>query len=216
MAVEVKICGLSTVETLEAALAAGAEFVGLNFYPPSPRCVSLERAAELATLARRRAKIVAVFVDADDDLLSAISRAVTPDYYQAHGKETPERISAIARMTGKPVIKAITVGESADVARVRDYAGKASMILFDAKAPKSLLSALPGGNGIAFDWSLLNGFEQPGKFLLSGGLHPGNVAEAVSTTGAPIVDVSSGVESAPGVKDAGLIRKFIEAAKSAR
>jgi len=214
--VDVKICGLSTPETMDGAIAAGASLVGLVFYPKSPRHVSLEKAAALAARARGKARIVALIVDADDAAIAAIATTVNPDLFQAHGAETPERIAAIRALTGKPVIKAIKVKDEVDVAGAAGYAGKASLILFDAKAPESLKHALPGGNGMAFDWSLLGkGGSQEG-FILSGGLTPQNVAEAIRVTGAPIVDVSSGVESAPGVKDLSLIRKFIEAAKSAR
>ena len=211
----VKICGLSTAETLTAALDAGADLIGLVFYAKSPRNVSLERAGALASIARGRAKIVALTVDADDDLIADIAAMVMPDFYQAHGKESPSRVMSLRAETGKPVIKAIKVKDGADVASASAYGEAASMLLYDAKAPETLAGALPGGNGIAFDWSLLG--QQTGNgFILSGGLNPGNVAEAIRITGAPIVDVSSGVESAPGIKDIALIRKFIEAAKSAR
>jgi phosphoribosylanthranilate isomerase len=215
MPVEVKICGLSTPETLDAALEAGADLVGFVFYPKSPRNVTLEQAATLAARARGRAKIVTLVVDADDALLAAIAAQVRPDLIQAHGSETPERIAEIARLTGKPVIKAIRVKDDADIAAAADYSTVASLILYDAKAPETLGNALPGGNGHAFDWGLLEGERRP-AFVLAGGLTPDNVAEAIRVTGAPVVDVSSGVESAPGVKDIGLIRKFIEAAKAAR
>lgn len=215
MAVEVKICGLSTPETMAAALDAGADLVGLVFFPKSPRNVSLERAAMLAAQARGRARVVALTVDADDALLISIATAVMPDLVQAHGAETPERVAEIAAITGRPVIKAIKVKEAGDVAAAAAFSEAASLILYDAKAPEALAgTALPGGNGHAFDWSLLEGGQRP-AFLLAGGLTPDNVAEAIRLTGAPMVDVSSGVESAPGVKDAGLIRKFIEAAKGA-
>jgi phosphoribosylanthranilate isomerase len=214
MPVDVKICGLSTPETVAAALDAGADLIGFVFYRKSPRNVSLERAAELAKPARGRAKIVALIVDADDAEIEAIERTLSPDIYQAHGGEAPERIEAIAALTRKPVMKAIKVKDAGDVASSLPYAGSAALILYDAKAPETLVGALPGGNGLAFDWSLLGG--KSAGFVLSGGLNPGNVAEAIRVTGAPIVDVSSGVETAPGVKDAGLIRKFIEAAKGAR
>lgn len=215
MSVEVKICGLSTPATLVAALDAGADYVGFVFYPKSPRDVSLGEAKLLASLARGRAKIVTLVVDADDELLSAIVDWVQPDLIQAHGAETPERIAEIARLTGKPVIKAIRVKDDADIAAAAAFSGVASLILYDAKAPETLGNALPGGNGHAFDWGLLEGGKRP-AFMLAGGLTPENVAEAIRVTGAPVVDVSSGVESAPGVKDIALIRKFIEAAKSAR
>lgn len=215
MAVEVKICGLSTPETLDAAIAAGADFVGFVFFPKSPRNVTLEQAAALAARARGRAKIVTLVVDADDALLTAIAEQVRPDLVQAHGAETPERVAEIARLTGKPVIKAIRVKDDADIAAAADFSTVASLILYDAKAPETLGNALPGGNGHAFDWGLLEGGRRP-AFMLAGGLTPANVAEAIRVTGAPVVDVSSGVESAPGVKDIGLIRKFIEAAKADR
>ena len=215
MAVEVKICGLSTRETAEAALAAGADLIGLVFFPKSPRNVTLEQAAGLAALARGRAKVVALVVDADDQLLSDIAREVQPDFVQAHGGETPQRVAEIERLTGKPVIKAIRVKDAGDIAAAAAFSSVASLILYDAKAPETLGSALPGGNGHAFDWALLEGESRP-AFMLAGGLTPDNVADAIRVTGAPMVDVSSGVETAPGVKDPGLIRKFIEAAKRPR
>jgi phosphoribosylanthranilate isomerase len=213
MSVQVKICGLSTADTMEAALAHGADYVGLNFFPPSPRYVTPAKAAPLAAMARGRTKIVALIVDADDALLKDIADAVEPDYFQLHGNETPERVTAVKALTGKPVIKAIKVGGPEDVAMATEFVGVADLLLFDAKAPATLKNALPGGNGIPLDWSLLEGKR---GFMLSGGLNPANVAEAIRFTGAPIVDVSSGIESAPGKKDLGLIRKFIEAAKAAR
>jgi phosphoribosylanthranilate isomerase len=215
MPVEVKICGLSTLETVEGSIAAGADYIGLNFYPASPRYVTLEHAAELAAIARDRVKIVALVVDAPDSLLQDIMAMVDPDFIQAHGGEDPERIAAIARLTGRPVIKAIRVRDAADVAAAADFASVASFILYDAKAPETLSNALPGGNGHAFDWQLLGAENRP-AFMLAGGLTWDNVADAIRLTGAPVVDLSSGVESAPGVKDIGLIRKFIEAAKAAR
>jgi phosphoribosylanthranilate isomerase len=214
--VDVKICGLSTRESIDAAIDAGAGLVGLVFYPRSPRNVSLQQAKSLADHARDRAKIVALIVDADDVALQDINKYVAPDLYQAHGSETPQRVLEISALTGKPVIKAIKVGDVADVAKAADYAGKVSLILYDAKAPETLVNALPGGNGLAFDWNLLGSSSQTEGFILSGGLNPENVAQAIRVTGAPIVDVSSGVESAPGKKDLNLIRKFIEAAKAAR
>ena len=214
MPVEVKICGLSTPDAVDAALAAGADLVGFVFFPKSPRNVSIEQAASLAGRARGRAKIVALVVDADDALLQAITAGVDPDFIQAHGSETPERVADIAALTGKPVIKAIKVKESSDVAAAASYSDVASLILYDAKAPETLGHGLPGGNGLAFDWNLL-GKERPPAFMLAGGLTPDNVAEAIRVTGAPIVDVSSGVETGPGIKDPELIRKFIEAAKRA-
>jgi phosphoribosylanthranilate isomerase len=215
MTVEVKICGLSTRETAEAAVAAGADLIGLVFFPKSPRNVTLEQAAGLSALARGRAKVVALVVDADDQLLSDIAREVQPDFIQAHGGETPQRVAEIERLTGKPVIKAIRVKDAGDIAAAAAFSSVASLILYDSKAPETLGSALPGGNGHAFDWALLEGDRRP-AFMLAGGLTPDNVADAIRVTGAPMVDVSSGVETSPGVKDAGLIRKFIEAAKRPR
>jgi phosphoribosylanthranilate isomerase len=214
--VDVKICGLSTQESVDAAIDAGADLIGLVFYSRSPRSVSVQQAKSLADHARGRAKVVALIVDADDAELQDINKNVAPDLYQAHGSETPQRVLEIGALTGKPVIKAIKVGDIKDVAKASDYVGKANLILYDAKAPETLINALPGGNGLAFDWNLLGNSRQSEGFILSGGLNPENVARAIRATGAPIVDVSSGVESAPGKKDLSLIRKFIEAAKAAR
>jgi phosphoribosylanthranilate isomerase len=215
MPVDVKICGLSTPETVDAAVEAGADMIGLVFYPKSPRNVSLEQASQLADRARGRAKIVTLVVDADDGLLRDIVARVDPDLIQAHGAESPARVEEIARLTGKPVIKAIRVKDEGDIASAAQFSEAASLILYDAKAPETLGNALPGGNGHAFDWGLLEGGRRP-AFMLAGGLTPENVARAIRVTGAPVVDVSSGVETAPGVKDIGLIRKFVEAAKAAR
>jgi phosphoribosylanthranilate isomerase len=215
MPVEVKICGLSTPETVDAAIAAGADLVGFVFFPKSPRNVSLEQAGELAARSRGKARIVTLVVDASDALLGDIMDKVKPDLIQAHGSETPERVAEIGRLTGRPVIKAIRVKDAGDIAEAAGFSEVASLILYDAKAPETLGNALPGGNGHAFDWGLLESGRRP-AFMLAGGLNPGNVAEAIRITGAPVVDVSSGVESAPGIKDPDLIRKFIEAAKSAR
>jgi phosphoribosylanthranilate isomerase len=215
MSVDIKICGLSQPDMLDAALEAGAAYVGLVFYEPSPRNVTIAQAQALADQARGRAAIVALTVDAPDALLRDIATRVRPDFLQAHGSETPDRVREMTELTGLPVIKAIKVREARDIGDARDYAGIAAMILFDARAPDTLADALPGGNGIAFDWTLLKG-ENGSPFMLSGGLDCSNIAEAIRVTGAPDVDVSSGVERAPGVKDAALIRKFIETARAAR
>jgi phosphoribosylanthranilate isomerase len=206
----VKICGLSNPSTMQAALDHGADMVGLVFFAKSPRNISLSQAKTLADQARGKAKIVALVVDADDRLLHSIKSELRPDYIQAHGSETSQRISEIHALTNIPVIKAIKVESAADVTSAEAYRDTARLILFDAKAPKDLL---PGGNGLSFDWKLLADVKYP--YMLSGGLTPDNVAEALRITRAPIVDVSSGVESSPGIKDAGLIAKFIKAAKSA-
>jgi phosphoribosylanthranilate isomerase len=215
MSVEVKICGLKDAANLEAALAAGADFIGLVFYRPSPRYIGPAAASALADLARGRAKIVALVVDPADALAAEIAAKVKPDYIQAHGSESPQRIGEITRLTGVPVIKAIKVRAPEDVEGARAYRDVAEMILFDARAPETLEGALPGGNGIAFDWTLLARDARPRRFMLSGGLDAGNVARAIFVTGAAIVDVSSGVEDRPGVKNPVLIRKFIEMAKAA-
>ncbi|MDE2447158.1 MAG: phosphoribosylanthranilate isomerase [Alphaproteobacteria bacterium] len=213
MMVAVKICGLSEPVTLQAALEAGADMVGFVFYERSPRNVGIEQAASLANMARGKAAIVALVVDADDKALHLIAQRVRPDFIQAHGNETPGRVLEIQKLTGIRVIKAIKVLEASDVASAKAYHGKAALILFDAKAPENLVGALPGGNGISFDWKLLNNTAD--QFMLSGGLNPDNVSRAIAATHAPIVDVSSGVESSPGVKDISLIWKFIERAKAA-
>lgn len=216
MPADVKICGLSTPETVTAALEAGADLVGFVFYPRSPRNIAPADAKELAEIARGRATIVALVVDADDDLIDEIVREVDPDFFQAHGHESPERIAEISAHTGRQVIKAIKVKSEDDVAQAKAYAHSAAMILFDAKAPETLEGALPGGNGIAFDWTLIAAGDCPQGFILSGGLTPANVADAIQATGAGIVDVSSGVEISPGIKDIALIREFIAAAKGGR
>ena len=216
MPTDVKICGLSTSETVTAALVAGADLVGFVFFPKSPRNVSIATAKKLARIARGKAKVVALIVDAEDALIDEITREVAPDLFQAHGGETPERIAEINRRSGRPVIKAIKIKSDADVAQAKAYETTAALILYDAKAPETLKNALPGGNGIAFDWTLVGSGKSLPAFILSGGLNPGNVAEAVKVTGAGIVDVSSGVEKSPGIKDIALIREFIAAAKGAR
>lgn len=207
----VKICGLSTEDTLAAALDAGAERVGFVFFPRSPRHLTLDRAAALAALARGRAAVVALTVDADDDALAAIVAAVGPDMLQLHGRETPERVAAVRARFGRPVIKALGVSTAADLAAVPACAAVADEILFDAKPPKG--AVLPGGNGVSFDWRLIAALDLSVPFMLSGGLGPGNVGDALRLTRAPAVDVSSGVESAPGVKSSDLIAAFVRAAR---
>ncbi len=210
MAPTIKICGLSTAETLSAALAADADMVGFVFFEKSPRHVSYEMARALAARARGRAEIVALCVDADDATLDAIVRATEPDYLQLHGRETPERAAEIQRKFGVSAIKAIGVAEAADFAKAEEYRDAADALLIDAKPPNGAI--LPGGNGIAFDWRLARDFHPRKPWMLSGGLDAGNVAEAIRQSLVRGVDVSSGVESAPGVKDAAKIRAFIAAA----
>ncbi len=208
----VKICGLSTPETLATALDAGADFVGFVHFPRSPRNVSPAAAGALAEAARGRAKIVSLLVEPDDRLLADVMVGVRPDYLQLHGRESPERVRKISADWAVPVIKAVPVATAADAAKSDTYRGAASFILFDAKP---MPGELPGGNGVSFDWRAIEGAVDQGPFMLSGGLSPGNVAEAIRLTRAEMVDVSSGVESAPGLKSHDLIRKFISAARSA-
>lgn len=211
---KVKICGLKTEAALEAALAGGADYVGFVFFPPSPRNLSPEAAAPLASKARGRARIVALMVDPDDALLDAVVREVDPDLLQLHGEERPERTAEVRRRWAKPVMKAIKVETVADAQAALAYRGIADLILFDARAPKD--ATRPGGNGAAFDWGALAGVKDEVAYVLSGGLTPDNVAEAIRVTGAATVDVSSGVEVRPGEKDPALIRRFLRAAKAAK
>lgn len=215
MAVQVKICGIKTEDALDAALEAGADYFGLVFYPPSPRSVAPERARELAERGRGRAKAVALLVDPSDADMEHIMATVRPDYVQLHGQESPERVRALKDIAGRPVIKAIKVASAEDAATAQDYDEIADIVLFDAKPSADAPDMLPGGNGVPFDWRALAGVKERGAFLLSGGLDADNVKEAIALTGAAIVDVSSGVERAPGEKDAALIRRFVAAAKSA-
>jgi phosphoribosylanthranilate isomerase len=208
----IKICGLSTRETLDVALQAGADMVGFMFFPASPRNLSLGAAEELARQVRGRAQKVAVTVDADDATLENIIEAVRPDLLQLHGKESVARVRDIKARFKLPVMKVISVAEKADLAGLAGYAAVADRILFDARAPKG--ATRPGGLGATFDWHLLEGLDLKVPFMVSGGLNAANVAEAMRVTGAD-VDVSSGVESAPGVKDPDKIREFIAAARAA-
>jgi phosphoribosylanthranilate isomerase len=214
MTTEVKICGLRSAAALDAALAAGADYVGFVFYAKSPRNISPDEARLLASRARGKAKIVALLVDPDDAQLDIVVETVAPDMIQLHGTETPARVSEIARRSGRPVMKAVAVEDGDDVAAALAYQGHADRILFDAKPLPG--EALPGGNGIAFDWRALANLGGRIDFMLAGGLNPENVAEAIRSTGARAVDVSSGVESRPGEKDAALIGRFIQAAKTVK
>ncbi|MEM8837714.1 MAG: phosphoribosylanthranilate isomerase [Pseudomonadota bacterium] len=207
----VKICGLSTRESVDAAIAAGAQWIGLVSFEPSPRHVELEEAKRLADHARGRAKIVSLTVNADDDRLAAIAEHVRPDLLQFHGSETPERIAEVKARFSLPVMKAVGVSELADLEKIDPYIGAADHILLDAKPPKG--AVLPGGNGAAFDWAILDHLDKDTSFMLSGGLNPQNVHEAVTKVHPFGVDVSSGVERSPGVKD---LRKIADFAKAAR
>ncbi|PHP28964.1 phosphoribosylanthranilate isomerase [Limimaricola cinnabarinus] len=211
MPVSVKICGLSDKAGLEAAVAAGARYVGFVFFPKSPRAVTVEQAAALALEVPMGIAKVALVVDADDATLDEIVGAVPLDMLQLHGRETPERVAEIRARYGLPVMKAVGVASKADLAALDSYAAVADQILVDAKAPAG--AALPGGNGLAFDWRLIAGRRWPVPWMLAGGLTPGNLAEAIEKTGARQVDVSSGVESAPGAKDAALVAAFLDAAR---
>jgi phosphoribosylanthranilate isomerase len=209
----VKICGLSTPAALEAALAAGADMVGFVFFPKSPRNLGLAAARALGTHARGRARIVALTVDADDSLLAGVIEALDPDILQLHGKESPDRVAGIGARFGKLTMKAIGVAAPDDLAVAAGYEDTADFLLIDAKPPKG--AVLPGGNGLPFDWRLARDFAPRRPWLLSGGLGPDNVVEAIRATGARGVDVSSGVEREPGVKDETKIAAFVAAARAA-
>lgn len=210
---DAKICGINESAALDAALFHGARFVGLVLFPPSPRHLNLEAAAALAARARGKADIVAVTVDADDALLSKLRDAVAPDWVQAHGRESPARIAAMRPFARRGVIKAIGIARREDLAEAGRYEGAADMLLFDAKPPPG--AALPGGNAAAFDWPILVGRRFAKPWLLSGGLTPENVGEAISASGAALVDVSSGVETAPGLKQPEKIAQFLAAVRGA-
>jgi phosphoribosylanthranilate isomerase len=210
---DVKICGLRTAETLEAALHGAARFVGFMFFPSSPRNIAPDAARSLAQIARGRADVVAVTVDADDALLALIAERVAPDWIQLHGKETPARAAAVKRFARKGVIKVVPVARSDDFAAATPFEPVAEWLMFEAKAPPG--SDRPGGNGIAFDWGMLAGRRFGRPWMLAGGLTPENAAVAIAASAAPVLDVSSGVESSPGIKDAARIAAFLAAAKQA-
>jgi phosphoribosylanthranilate isomerase len=212
MSLIVKICGLSTRETLDVALDAGADMVGFVFFPPSPRHLSLETARHLGKHAKSRAAKVALTVDADDATLANIVEALQPDMLQLHGKETVARLRDIKQKFALPVMKVIAVENASDLASLSGYAAVADRILFDARAPKE--ATRPGGLGAVFDWHVLENLDLKLPFMVSGGLNAGNVAEAVAVTRAGGVDVSSGVERAPGIKDPEMIRSFGRAARA--
>jgi phosphoribosylanthranilate isomerase len=212
MSLLVKICGLSTRETLDVALDAGADMVGFVFFPPSPRHLSLEVGRDLGRQVKRRALKVALTVDAADATLDNIMDALSPDILQLHGKESVARLRDIKQRFGRPVMKALPVETAADLAVLPGYAAFADRILFDARPPKD--ATRPGGLGAPFDWHLLENLDLKLPYMVSGGLHPGNVAEALRLTRVGGVDVSSGVESAPGVKDPEMIRAFIRACRA--
>jgi len=213
MSVLVKICGLKTPEALDAALAAGADMVGFVFFPPSPRHLGFEQARTLGERVQGRAKKVALSVDAHDADLGQFIDALKPDMLQLHGTETPERVSTVRSRFGLPVMKAIPIEQRSDLSPIHLYANVADWILFDARAPRE--ATRPGGLGKTFDWTLLEKIDLKVPFMLSGGLDAHNVAEAIRVTRPQAVDVSSGVERAPGEKDSDKIREFIRAARAA-
>lgn len=212
--ISVKICGLKRPDQVAAAAEAGARYLGFNFFPKSPRYVTPAEAGALMLDVPVGVAKVALVVNAPDDEIARILDATTTDMIQLHGAESPERVTEVKDRFGLPVIKAIGIADAADVAQIEHYAPAADQLLIDAKAPKG--AVLPGGNGLAFDWTLVARKYWPCPWLLAGGLTPDNVAEAIRRTGARQVDVSSGVESAPGEKDADLVARFVAAAKGAR
>jgi phosphoribosylanthranilate isomerase len=211
---DIKICGLRTEEALAAALAGGASHVGFIFFPKSPRNIEPAEAGRLRRLASGKAKAVAVTVDADDTTLDGIVKAMAPDVLQLHGSESLARITAVKARYGLPVMKALSIREKSDLDSVTVYAGIADRLLFDAKPPKG--AELPGGNGMAFDWRLLSGVDPAVPYMLSGGLNAANIGEALTLARPSGIDISSGVESAPGVKDVRLIEAFFRAVADAR
>lgn len=213
-AVKAKICGIRTPEAMQAALDGGARWVGLVFFAKSPRNVSIATAAELSRMVGTGTRVVGLFVDPTDDVLAEVTGQVPLDLIQLHGSETPERVAAIRARFNLPVMKALKVGEAADLDAAAAYEPVVDLLLFDAKPPKG--AVLPGGNGVAFDWSLLTGRRWSVPWMLSGGLDPANVADAIRATGATAVDVSSGVEDAPGVKSPDRISTFLAAVATAR
>jgi phosphoribosylanthranilate isomerase len=212
--VRVKICGITSAPALQAAVEAGANYIGLVCYPKSPRHLEMPDAGRIAGEARGRISIVSLLVDPDDETLTRTLSAVRPDLIQLHGGETPARVADIKARFHLPIIKAVRIGHARDVDHANGYTGIADIILFDAKPPEAH-AALPGGTGHSFDWRLIAGWKGRPDFMLSGGLNPDNVQPAINTTGATAVDVSSGVETAPGVKSPELIRRFVFAARNA-
>jgi len=212
--VQAKICGINSPEAMRTSVNGGADYVGLVFYPPSPRSVTATEAAELVRLVPAGVTKTALFVDIDDATLDAILSDVALDLLQLHGAETPDRVRDIKARTGLPVMKAIRVAGRDDIAQADHYLGVADRLLFDAKAPPDLKGALPGGNALMFDWNLLAGRDWSCPWMLSGGLDADNVAEAVRISGTVAVDVSSGVEKSPGTKDPAKIDAFLSAVKA--
>ena len=215
MSVKIKICGIKTNEALDAAIAARADYFGLVFFPVSPRHVSLDQGRALVERAAGRIKAVALLVDPEADEALRVAETVKPDLIQLHGQESPELVARIARLTGLPVIKAVAVASQRDVEQALIFDDVAELVLFDAATRQKGADSLPGGMGNPFDWRLLSNVKDERLFVLSGGLNPDNVAQAIKLTRAPIVDVSSGVEHNRGDKDPELIRRFVSAARAA-
>jgi phosphoribosylanthranilate isomerase len=216
MGIDIKICGLSTPETVMAALNAKAKYIGFVFYPASPRNISITQAAILCDLVDKRAYKVGVFVNPQVELLTNVLKLVTLDIIQLHGNESPERVQYIQKRFNIKVMKAIAVASIGDISRAREYETTADMILFDAKATDNIENALPGGNGLQFDWTLISANEWKVPWMLSGGLNAQNVVDAIKISGATMVDVSSGVETSPGLKDVKKIEAFIETAQGSK
>ena len=214
MALDIKICGLKTGQALAAAIEGGASHAGFIFFPKSPRNVTPQEAGALRAPAHGKVKAVAVTVDADDAFLDAIVGEMRPDMLQLHGKESPERVAAVRARYGLPVMKALAVREAADLSRMTPYRGLVERFLFDAMPPAG--SQLPGGNGVRFDWSVLAGLDAGVDYMLSGGLDAVNIGDALRLANPPGIDISSGVENAPGVKDTALIEAFFKAVAAAR
>ncbi|WP_029007911.1 phosphoribosylanthranilate isomerase [Azospirillum halopraeferens] len=213
MTVQAKICGITGPDALRAAVEGGARWIGFVFYAPSPRSLAPAMAAELARLVPTGVRTVGLFVDPDDAFLEHVAGQVPFDLLQLHGSESPQRVAAVRAAYGIPVMKAIKVGAPEDLERAAAYAGAADRLLFDSRPPAGV-ATLPGGTGIAFDWTLLAGRSWPLPWMLSGGLDADNVAEAVRVTGADAVDVSSGVEDRPGHKNPALVRAFLDAVRA--
>jgi phosphoribosylanthranilate isomerase len=212
--VSAKICGLKTADAVAAAVAHDVDLIGFNFFKKSPRYVEPEVAAVLGRAMPSRVLRTGLFVDDDDARIAAILAAAPLDLLQLHGSETPERVAAIKAKFGIPVMKVIKVRDRSDIARAADFEAVADRLLFDAQPPADMKNALPGGNAVSFDWTLLQGFRSQLPWMLSGGLTPGNLAEAVRLTGAPAVDVSSGVEDRPGEKNISKIKDFLDIART--
>jgi phosphoribosylanthranilate isomerase len=215
MTVRAKICGLNDPVAVRAAVDGGAAFIGLVFYPPSPRAVTPDEAAALAALAPAGVGKVGLFVDADDNAIDAVLASVPLDMLQLHGGESPERVAGLRARTGLKVMKVIKVAGAADLESAPDWYDVADWLMFDARPPRDMKNALPGGNALVFDWLLLKDWEFPLPWMLAGGLDAGNVAEAVRLAGARYVDTSSGVEDKPGVKSPEKIRQFLKAVATA-